>query len=384
MQFCLDARTATSHFPGIGRYVVNLARSLAPLLTPDERLTLLYDPAHPPLLPPSKGLQLVPVVASPFSLRQQWTLPLLLRRLASDDGQLLYHSPYYLMPYRPGVPTVLTVYDLIPLLFPHHSTARARLLFRWMTALALRASHHVIAISEATRRDFVTHFRLPSERITTVNLAADPAFRPQPPEAVIALRARYELPDHYVLYLGSNKPHKNLVHLIEAWSHVSRFTPHASRITLVIAGAWDPRYPEARQRATALGLDEHVRWLGPVPDEDLPALYSGADLFVFLSLYEGFGLPPLEAMACGTPVIASNTSSLPEVVGDAGILVDPHDVAGLVEAIERLLTDDHLRAGLRARGLEQAGRFTWEKTARQTLRVYCQAITCPPAGNPVQ
>lgn len=387
--FVLDARTATPHFPGIGRYVTNLARALIPLLTPEERLTVLYDPAHPPALPLTDQVQLAPVPVTPFTLAQQGALPRLLRSLRAD----LYHSAYYLMPYRPGVPTVLTVYDLIPLLFPAHSTFRARLLFRWTTWLALRAARRVITISEATRRDLLARFRLPAERVTAIPLAADPALAPQPLAAIADLRARYALPEQFLLYLGSNKPHKNLVRLVEAlakakgeWrianseGQMAKGEGRGERgegrkkgedgMTLVVAGAWDPRYPEARQRAEALGLGETVRWLGPVPEGDLPALYSAATAFVFPSLYEGFGLPVLEAMACGTPVVCANTSSLPEVAGEAAVYFDPTNVNQVAEVLGRVWGDADLRAALRERGLLRAQAFAWRRTAEQTRQVY--------------
>jgi alpha-1,3-rhamnosyl/mannosyltransferase len=413
--YILDARTATPHFPGIGRYVTNLARALVPLLTPDERLTMLYDPRYPISLPLSEAVSAIPLAVSPFSLRQQWIIPHLLRSFQLPASSV-YHSPYIAMPYQPGVPALLTVYDLIPLRYPAHSTARARLLIRWMTRLALRTAKHVIAISEFTRRDFMAEFGLQPERITAVPLAADPAFSPQPPEAVAAVRARYALPERFVLYLGSNKPHKNLVRLVEAWQMAngkwqmanSKWQIADSR--LVIAGAWDARYPEARERANALTTTDPASsfqvpvWLGPVPEADLPALYSAATVFVFPSLYEGFGLPVLEAMACGTPVICSNTSSLPEVtsppsplsyqergiysplpsqgrgaggVGDcfteqAALLIDPLDTAALADAIRRVLSDDGLRAELRRRGLAQKAKFSWARTAQATLVVYRQ------------
>jgi len=417
--YVLDARTATPHFPGIGRYVSNLARALVPLLATDERLTVVCDPAHPIRLPPLEAVQTIPLAVSPFSLPQQWSVPRLLRRLprtapsavihAQDrwapgrPSPIVYHSPYYLMPYRPGAATVLTVYDLIPLLFPQHSTARARLLFRWATALALRAADRVIAISAATRRDLLAHFRVPPDRVVAIPLAADPAFRPQPADAIAALRNRHHLPPGYVLYLGSNKPHKNLVRLVEAWEIVNRKSQIANRKsqianrTLVMAGAWDARYPEARERAQTLGLGDRIRWLGPVAEAELPALYAGASLFVFPSLYEGFGLPVLEAMACGTPVICSNVSSLPEVAGDpstdrstgsrgtsgpaAALLVDPLDVAALAAAIGRALGDETLGGELRQNGLRQAARFTWERTAQQTLVIYRAQIGRVPGAN---
>jgi glycosyltransferase involved in cell wall biosynthesis len=365
--FVLDARTATSHFPGIGRYVSNLARGMAPLLEGNERLTVLRpkgDPAHPLPLATLAAVQVLPVDVSPFSPAQQLVLPRLLERLRAD----LYHSAYFLMPYAPrpkGVPTLLTVYDLIPLLFPQQSTWRARLLVRWANGLALRAARRIIAISEATRRDYLARFRLPAEKILVAALAADPAFARQSPENVAAARARYGLPEDYLLYLGSNKPHKNLVRLVEAWA---RLQPQA--MPLVVAGAWDDRYPAARQRAAALSLKTQIVWLGPVPEADLPALYGGAQVFVFPSLYEGFGLPVLEAMACGTPVICSNSSSLPEVAGDAALLVDPANAEALAEAMLRALQDEGLRLAMREQGLKRASRFSWTHTAQRSLEAY--------------
>ena len=374
MNFCLDARTATDHFPGIGRYVVNLAQAMVPLLGGDERLILLHDPTQPSRWDltalAGERVQVVDISISPFSLRQQWTIPHILRGLEAD----LYHSPYYLMPYRPGPPMVVTMYDLIPLLFPHQVSPTARLLFRWMTALALRTASHVIVISQATRRDLLTFYHLTPQKVTAIPLAADPAFHPQTPAEIERVRRKYGLPPDYLLYLGINKPHKNLARLIEAFSRLThyalRITHYVSRFTLIIAGAWDPRYPEPQQQAQALGLEEIIRFLGPVPEADLPALYAGATLFVFPSLYEGFGLPVLEAMACGVPVICSNTSSLPEIVGQAAIMVDPLDVDELTAAMDRVLGNQALREEMSGKGMMQAGRFSWERTARETLRVY--------------
>ncbi len=361
--YVLDARTATPHFPGIGRYVANLARALIPQLAPDERLTVFFDPAHPLDFPLSDAVRSLPVNVSPFSLRQQWVIPHLLRQHQVD----VYHSAYYLMAYRTGVPTLLTLYDLIPIHYPEHSTLKARLLFRWATALALRTAQHTLAISEAARRDFLAHFRLQPDRIMAIPLAADPVFTPQPPDAVTALRARYGLPAKFILYLGSNKPHKNLVRLIEAWAVVQAEMPD---VMLVMAGAWLPQHPEPRQRAQVLGIDDRVCWLGPLPGEDLPALYTAADVFVFPSLYEGFGLPVIEAMACGTPVACANTSSLPEVAGDAAVMFDPTQIESIVDALRRLLGDASLRIDLRQRGLAQAAKYSWQETADKTLELY--------------
>lgn len=380
MNLCLDARTAIDHFPGIGRYVVNLAQAMVPLLSKDDRLILLRDPAQPSpwdlTALAGEWVQVVDVPCSPFSFCQQWAIPRLLRRLEAD----VYHSPYYLMPYWPGVPAVVTVYDLIPLLFPQRVSPTARLLFRWMTALALRAASCVIVISQATRRDLLTFYHLSPRNVTAIPLGADRGFNSPPPTEVERVRHKYSLPEEYLLYLGINKPHKNLVRLIDAFSRITRRPEpveghHASRFTLVIAGAWDSRYPQPRQRAEALGLENVVRFLGPLPEADLPALYAGAALFVFPSLYEGFGLPVLEAMACGTPVVCSNTSSLPEIVGGAALTFDPLDVTEMAAKIEDALHDEALREEMREKGLQRAARFSWERTAQETLKVYKEAAS---------
>ncbi len=362
-RYILDARTATPHFPGIGRYVANLASALVGQLAADEQLTVLCDSAYPLALAEHHAANLLPVAVSPFSLSQQWQIPRLLRRLDAA----VYHSAYFLMPYFAGVPTVLTLYDVIPLLFPDHSTRPARWFFRALMSLALRRVQHTLSISEATRRDFATCFSLSAERATVTPLAADPIFGPQPAEAVAAFRAQKALPERFVLYLGSNKPHKNLVRLIEAWSRVVR---DCAGHHLVIAGAWLPQHPEPRQRAVELGVSESVHWYGPIANAELPLMYAAAAVFVFPSLYEGFGLPVAEAMACKTPVACSQTSSLPEIAGDAALLFPPTDSAAIATAIVTLLKDADLRAEMRERGARQARKFSWENAARQTLAVY--------------
>lgn len=355
----LDARTATDHFPGIGRYVTSLATALQ-LVAPDWPITCLQPPPdRATRLTLPAGLAGVPCPASPFSLQQQWQVPAQLRQLRAT----LYHSPYYLMPYRPGVPTVLTCYDLIPLLFPAYYPARQRLIYYAAHQLALRTARMVLCISQATRADLRRYFHLDPRRVVVTPLAAAAHFRPQPPAAVAALREQYGLPAHYLLYVGSNKPHKNLPRLVEA------FIQARLPVNLVIAGPWDPRYPQAKELARP---QPQIKFIGPVPEAALPALYSGAQAFVFPSLYEGFGLPVLEAMACGAPVVCSTSSALPEVVGEAGLLFDPQSAPALTAALTRLATEPDLPAGLRQRSLARAGQFSWEQTARQTLAAYTQ------------
>ena len=382
MHIVLDARTATDHFPGIGRYVFNLARAMAPLLQSDEQLIMLYDPTQtsPWNLPSLAGAQtrLVEIPVSPFSLRQQWLIPRLLRQLKAD----VFHSPYYLMPYRLPIPTLLTVYDLIPLRYPDFFSWSTRQIFRWATALALHTAAHITTISQATRSDLLTYYHPHPAKITPIHLAADPNFSPQPPEVVTVLCERLNLPEQYILYIGSNKPHKNLVRLIEAWAIVNRQSSTPSlrsgasvvNCQLIIAGVWDARYPQAKTRVKELGLGATVRFLGPVAEADLPALYSGAIAFVFPSEYEGFGLPVLEAMACAAPVACANTSSLPEVAGPAALYFDPLNVTDLAGALNGLLGNKDLQAQLRPQGLHQAAQFSWERAAAQTLALYREMI----------
>lgn len=363
MPIVLDARTATDHFPGIGRYVVNLAHALTQI-APDLDLVLLRDPSAQSRLS-LPNLRAADCTISPFSIQQQWIVPKQLR----DMRAWLYHSPYYLMPYRTGVPAVLTCYDLIPLIYPQYFSAAQRLIYRLAHFLGLKTARAILSISEATRSDLVRHFHIDPQRIVVTPLGADAHFTPQPPNRIAEVRQRRVLPERYVLYFGSNKPHKNLVRLVQAWK--LRISDSGFRnARLVIAGQWDERYDEAKQLVEQAGVKDRVVFTGPVSDADLPALYSGATLFVFPSLYEGFGLPALEAMACGTPVACSNTSSLPEVVGEAALTFDPLSVEAIAQTIHRALSDADLRADRRQKGLERAAQFTWERTAQQTLQVY--------------
>ncbi len=367
MSTVLDARTATDHFPGIGRYVINLARALSLLVARDE-LKLLHDPTALATRLPLPDLPRVACAASPFSLTQQWRVPAALRQAHAT----LYHSAYYLMPYRPGIPTVLTCYDLIPLVYPAYYTPAQRLIFRAAHHLALNTARVVLAISEATKTDLVRFFHVAPSKVIVTPLAADPHFQPATPDAIASARQKFGLPENYILYFGSNKPHKNLARLVEAYGKTQIPNPKSQ---MIIAGHWDARYPEAKQLAEARGWADKVKFIGPVAEADLPALYSGAALFVFPSQYEGFGLPVLEAMACGAPVACSNASSLPEVAGEAALTFDPLSTEAMGEALRRALADVELRADLRQRGLRQAAHFTWEQTAQATLAVYSPTVT---------
>jgi glycosyltransferase involved in cell wall biosynthesis len=374
LRIAVDGRYIQDRFPGIGRYTYNLIHALASRATGDEFL-VLHDPSLENTRYDVTKLEALPgIVLQPVSapLPPAWpgrpSCPL--SRLAPG----LFHAPHYLKPYRTPCPSVTTVHDLIPLRCPPALPSRARrLLFRLAVWLACRTSTVILTLSEASRHDLEEVFQLPPGKVHVTPAAAEESFRPQPEEEVERVRRRYGLPARYILYLGSHKPHKNLSRLVEAWAQVrADVDPHnrGPEIKLVLAGREDPRYPQTRRRARVTGANESVLFPGDIAERDLPALHSGATLFVYPSLYEGFGLPVLEAMACGAPVVCSNAGALPEVAGDAALSVAPQDVRALAQAIGRTLTDEGLRRRLATQSRAQAARFSWDRTARRTLAVY--------------
>jgi alpha-1,3-rhamnosyl/mannosyltransferase len=243
------------------------------------------------------------------------------------------------------------------------------MIYRVAHRIAARVSSCIIAISKSTKSDLTKYLSIDGRKISAIPLAADKAFNPQPIDTIKVARSRYDLPSRYCLYVGTNKPHKNLSGLLNAWKilHDKKALEDHS---LVIAGQWDPRYPEAKRFVLASGLSTVVTFTGEVSEEHLPALYSGATIFVQPSLYEGFGLPIIEAMACGVAVACSNTSSLPEVAGDAAILFNPNDIKSIADTLGTLLADSNRRNSLRQESIRQASTFSWQQTARRTIDIY--------------
>jgi len=263
---------------------------------------------------------------------------------------------------------VVTICDAFPFVQPHSSALLERVIYRYWLPRILPRIDSVITISQQSKSDIIHHLPLKSEKITVTPLAAGAKFRPVPSTENEPILAQHEVESPYILYVGSIEPRKNLVRLLEAYALLRDWSEEWG---LVIVGArnfW--KSTPVAEKVKQLKLEDCVHFTGYVPDKDLPVLYSAADLFVFPSLYEGFGLPVLEAMACGTPVVTSNSTSLPEVAGEAALLVDPYDVEAIAEAMMRVLSDPELAADLRQRGLARAKQFTWEKTARETIKVY--------------
>jgi len=265
------------------------------------------------------------------------------------------------------VKTVFTLHDLIFRFYPEMHKPLNRWFLTLMMPRFLQAADAVVAVSECTKRDAVKTYGLDETKIKVIYEGVNPRFRRSSPDDTSAVRRKYGLPERYVLSVGMIEPRKNLTSLLEAYVLLRN---EDSQLKLVIVGKRGWLYEGFFRRLRELGLEDEVIFPGFVADEDLPASYSAADLFAFPSLYEGFGLPVLEAMACGTPVICSNTSSLPEVAGDAALLVDPNSVEALTRAIIDVLENKELRDELRAKGPRQAAKFSWEATARETLAVY--------------
>ncbi len=358
---------------GSGQYTRNLLEALAKGDPTNEYL--LFSLGLPPLMfecqPPTSNIQ-YPISNLAKLWFEQVSFPLACRR----EGIDLAHAPYFASPLFPTVPTVVTVHDLIPLILPAYRGSLLVRLYTRLVAAAARRAEAIITVSQASERDIVRYLHIPPERVHVTYEAAGEEFQPVEDEAQLAaIRQKYALPQRYLLYLGGFDQRKNLSTLLRAFALLVNKQQQAR---LVIAGKLpgrdSPLFPDPRRLVRELGVEGSVIFTGWVAEEDKPALLSGATAFVFPSLYEGFGLPVVEAMACGTPVIASNRSSLPEVVGKGGILVEPTDVEALAEAMEVLLVDDALRAELRQRALAQAAKFSWEQTALETLAVYRKVI----------
>ena len=294
--------------------------------------------------------------------------------LASRGAEPAVRHVPYLAPPLLSAQTVVTAHDAIPFILPAYRAGLPQRLYGLVVRLGLRRTRIVIADSHATAADLIHNLGVPAGRVRVVHLGVDGRFRPELQNASRRVRADYALPDRFALYLGSLDARKNLGVLLRTWPHVWAETA----VGLVVAG----RSPARSSRVFVdwfLGLDADaapwLRVLGPVAERDKPGLYHAASLFVFPSRYEGFGLEPLEAMACGVPVLAADASSLPEVVGDAGVLIAPDDATGWQTTATRILSDAALAQRLRAQGIARAAEFGWDRTAAATHRVYLEAAS---------
>ena len=366
MRIGIDTHAAEQDGTGNGSYVRGLVRALCALGGDEEYVLYAIDPRHP--------FYATLESRTSFAVRRLWPSPAVLRiplslALASYRDRLdVLHVQYVGPPWHRGA-RVLTLHDLAFLHVRESFSRGQRWRLRWLVPPNARRAAAVIAGSEFSRRDIETTYEIPPDRIAVIPDAPDSRFRPVRDGAVLAaLRRRLGICDRYVLSVGRLNPRKNLIGLVRAFERIRPRLEGPAQ--LVIAGRRDFGTDQLDRMIAASPCRADVLRVGYVSDDDLPALYSGAAVFAFPSLAEGFGLPPLEAMACGTPVVCSSAASLPEVVGDAAMLVRPGDVEELAEALWCVLAEPELRARLAGRGLEHAARFTWEAAARRTREVY--------------
>ena len=361
---------------GSGQYTRQLVVHMQRLIS-DLRITLVAPqiPGAPGLtdVPPGVGVIMVPARAGHAGkvLFEQRGFP----RACAAAGVDVAHVPYWGSPLQTPVPTVVTVHDLTTLLVREYRRRPAARLYTALVSASARGAAHVITDSEASRSDIVTRLGIPAARVTPIYLAVDDRFSAQ--ENLImdmAVRKKYDLPDFYVLYLGGYALHKNVETLLHAYSFVAKALGRDYPLVLAgrkPAGRGDT-HPDYDAIVRRLGLEEHVRWIGMVDEGDKPAVYRNASSFVYPSRCEGFGLPPLEAMACGVPVVTTDVSSLPEVVGDAAFAVDPDDERAMAGAIIATVIQDNLAAELRLKGAARVSNFSWATTATRTALLYDQ------------
>ncbi|GCE25605.1 glycosyl transferase family 1 [Dictyobacter alpinus] len=364
---------------GSGQYLSHLLNALAEVDKHNDYLLLGPRP-----------LEQIPVTAYPYQAHavpalaarneniekvvwEQFTGPQAARQAGAD----LYHVPHFAPPLFPRTPTVVTIHDVIALRLPaYQPNGKVKAYTKLISHSTQRASM-IITPSKHAQQDIIETLKLPAERVRVIYEAAGEEYRPiKDAEALAAARARYGLGERYVFYLGGLDQRKNVIQLVRAFAQLYKQLGDPN-LQLMIAGNPDkkkgPLFPDPRPVADELGISGQIIYRF-IEEEDKPALYSGTSVFVFPSLYEGFGLDPLEAMSCGAPVVCSNRTSLPEVVGEAAISIDPEDTKALVDAMYSVLSNDELQADLRARSLQQAARFSWRTAAQQTLAVYEEVL----------
>lgn len=369
MQITIDYTPALRQTAGIGRYTRGLVAALAELDRENEYTLFCAGQAPEGIRWPDNFAVRASHVPARW-LTAGWHrlgISLPAERLVGPCE--IFHSPDFTLPPLRRAQGVVTVHDLSFLRLPEHAEPNLRNYLQRAVPLSVARAARVLADSESTKRDLINLLQVPPEKISVVPPGVEPRFRPvRDTVKLTAVRNHYDLPQWFILSVGTIEPRKNLTRLISAYAQLRRHTglPHA----LVMAGKEGWLYQEIYEQVAKEGLTEHVRFPGFIADDDLPALYTLADLLAFPSLYEGFGLPPLEAMACGTPVVTSNNSSLPETVGAAALLVDAENVDGITDAMARVLGNANLRVRLADLGRAQAARFTWADAARKLLDAY--------------
>jgi glycosyltransferase involved in cell wall biosynthesis len=366
MHVAIDARLAHYTSGGIAHYTLSLAREFA-RLAPDDHFTLLRSIKQRGGLPQAKNLTSAPLLAPPHHRLEQLVLPFEIARVRPS----LLHSPDFIPPFYRTCPAVITVHDLAFLRFPETVTEESRRYYG-QVGRAVRSAQRTIVVSESTARDLAELVDAPMERVRVVHNGLAPRFlAPNDPTATAQARARWNLDQPYLMFLGTLEPRKDIPTLLRAFAAVHERHPDLLLALVGRRGWLDGPIFEAIEQ---LRLGTQVRSIEDAEDADLVSLLDGATAFAYPSRYEGFGLPPLEALARGVPTVVAETSSLPEVVGDAALLHPPGDRDALAAALLRLIEDDALRAELQTRGRARAATFSWERSARETLAVYREVL----------
>ncbi|CAN5807861.1 glycosyltransferase family 1 protein [soil metagenome] len=376
----LDAGAAVHQSAGLSRYTERLATYLLANHSEQVDLTLFYNAHSGHQLPTTlRNAQTRTIQQGQLAWRLSVLATQLLRwpryaQLTNQAPQSLYHAAEHLLPYL-SHPTVMTVHDLIFERYPEHHTLRNRLFLKVAMPLFVRAADTLIAVSQHTKRDLIELYGAPADKIQVVYEGVDPEFRPSAPAVVQRVRQQYSpgAADNgrpYLLMVGTLEPRKNHATAMRALARLKALG-FPQRLLVIGGKGW--LFEPVQKLVAELGLTDDVTFAGYVPAADLPPLYAGADCTLLPSLYEGFGFPVLEAMACGTPVVSSNVSSLPEVAGDAALLVTPLDDQAVAAAIQRVLTEPGLASTMQTKGIEQAAKFRWDYCAQETVEVYQMA-----------
>ena len=366
MKIGIDARLLYYQKAGIGLYTLHLLRALSALKTQDSFAVLTSRKERTKLVVHPNFRQYHLWTPCHHAL-EQWTLPLELAPLGLD----LIHSPDFIPPFRRRCKAVITVHDLAFLRFPDLLTEESARYYGQIRR-AVESAEGIIAVSEATRRDMADLLGTPPERVTVIHHGIEERFRPLPEKEVADFCQERRLPESYLLWFSTIEPRKNLDALLRALALLRTRGQEVG--PLVIAGARGWLYERSLKLIDELRLGDMVVLYGPAPADDLPFLYNGASLFVFPSLYEGFGFPPLEAMACGTPVISSSAPALREVLGEAALFFEALDIEALAGLIYQVQSDSALRERLGVQGTEQAAKYTWQQAAESTLALYHKVL----------
>lgn len=369
MRIGIDCRMYSPAFTGIGRYVLELTENLLKIDNKNEYVLFFNNPEYRYFKPKNERVKKVLVDAPHYSFAEQIKFPLIMRKEKLD----IMHFTHFNAPILYNRPFIVTIHDLTLTLFPGQKMVAPlhRLAYHMVIRHAVRKAKKVIAVSKNTKKDLSRYLNVPGKKVEVIYEGVNAEFREIKGHRLEIVRQKYDIKKPFLLYTGVFRSHKNLVNLIKAFNILRR--NYKLDINLVITGREDKFYPEVKEAIEKLNLKNDVILPGLVPEEDLISLYNSATVYVFPSLYEGFGLPPLEAMRCGTPVACSNASCMPEICGNAALFFSPHDINDMAKKIHKLCSDARIQKNFIKLGFEQVKKFSWEKMAEETLKLYNEA-----------